>query len=343
MVQVQEGEQKASAIAGAFFVPFSRVFGHFPSTTPLNTPTHESRGTLFRVFGHFPSTTPKNSRMHGSRGSEYHPQVLRDFSCALLLYVAMVLLLAVDVVLLSVAMVLPNKETENSTTSVLGTNTVPLPLISGHKETQTILTALQNHFPVPFFGRFQLASPRTLRPGKPRLCHRLQPRKVSPPPPRKARHSRSTVQERSLAPFLLRALPFLLDVCFGISACHDSKEHPSTRESWSCFLRFWPFPRHDSKEYPHTRESWQLLIHNTIRTIEKRYWKHPERRIPKASGKKNKASEKKDTKHTEKEKQSIWKKIQKHRKRRRLKVSARKIQKNKVQSTTNFEQPGTCP
>ena len=165
---------------------------------------------------------------------------------------------------LFVVVALPNKETENSTTSVLGTITVPLPLISGHKETQTILMALQNHFPVPFFGRFQLASPRTLRPGKshhlhpgkPHHIHRLQPRKVSPPllknvppqPPPVAQESLTTAaQESSSQPhrkappqpppiaqesivtaavpskkitleFLLhRALPFLLDVCVGIS------------------------------------------------------------------------------------------------------------------------------
>ena len=173
-----------------------RVFGHFPATTPMNTRLHGSRGTLSRVFGHFPATTPKNSRMHESRGSEYHPQVLRDFSCALLLYVDMVLLCLLLCLLLryfgcccgtlSVAGVLPNKETENSTTSVLGTLTVSLPLISGHKETQTILTALQNQFPVPFFGRFQLASPRTRHTGK---FHHRRPGKLvtAAVPPKKGR------------------------------------------------------------------------------------------------------------------------------------------------------------
>ena len=90
-------------------------------------------------------------------------------------------LFAVVVVLLSVAVVLPNKETENSTTSVLGILTVSLALISSHKETQTILTALQNHFPVPFFGGFQLASPRT-----------RWTRKFHHSRPGKHRHSRST-------------------------------------------------------------------------------------------------------------------------------------------------------
>ena len=63
-------------------------------------------------------------------------------------------------VLLAFAVVLPNKGTENSTTCVLGILAVPLPLISGHKGTQTILTERPKHFTVPFFGGFQLVPRR---------------------------------------------------------------------------------------------------------------------------------------------------------------------------------------
>ena len=75
---------------------------------------------------------------------------------------------------LSVAVVLPNKGTENSTTSVLGILAVPLPLISGHKGTQTILTALPKPLSRSLLWRILTS-----------IATYLPPRKVPPPPPRK--------------------------------------------------------------------------------------------------------------------------------------------------------------